>query len=120
MDGALVCLVWQRAGHCCEYCRMPQDFDESTCSLSSTSTIRSASNSAAGLLMRASFRRWCESVRVERHRREWVVQRNVVALVVGDLGQLVPAGRRGHELSGPASATCATPTVWRMTAARHP
>jgi hypothetical protein len=30
MDVALVRLVWRRAGRCCEYCRMPQDFDEAT------------------------------------------------------------------------------------------
>ncbi|MGP0069867.1 MAG: HNH endonuclease [Isosphaeraceae bacterium] len=28
MDGALIRLVWLRAGNCCEYCRMPQEFDE--------------------------------------------------------------------------------------------
>ncbi len=28
MNVALVRLVWQRARHCCEYCRIPQDFDE--------------------------------------------------------------------------------------------
>jgi hypothetical protein len=28
MDAALEQLVWQRAGNCCEYCRMPQDFDD--------------------------------------------------------------------------------------------
>jgi len=30
MDAALARLVWQRASHCCEYCRIPQDFDELT------------------------------------------------------------------------------------------
>jgi hypothetical protein len=29
MDVALVRQVWQRAKHCCEYCRMPQDYDDS-------------------------------------------------------------------------------------------
>ena len=33
MDAALVRLVWQRAGRCCEYCRMPQDYDEATCEI---------------------------------------------------------------------------------------
>jgi hypothetical protein len=28
MDHALAALVWQRASHCCEYCRMPQVYDE--------------------------------------------------------------------------------------------
>jgi hypothetical protein len=28
MDAALMRLVRQRAKHCCEYCRMPQDYDE--------------------------------------------------------------------------------------------
>jgi hypothetical protein len=28
MDAALVRLVWQRADHCCEYCQMHQDFDD--------------------------------------------------------------------------------------------
>ena len=28
MDAALVQQVWQRAGHCCEYCRVPQDCDD--------------------------------------------------------------------------------------------
>jgi 5-methylcytosine-specific restriction endonuclease McrA len=27
MNAALIRLVWQRAGHCCEYCWMPQEFD---------------------------------------------------------------------------------------------
>jgi hypothetical protein len=27
MDVALVQLVWRRAQRCCEYCRMPQDYD---------------------------------------------------------------------------------------------
>jgi hypothetical protein len=30
MDAALARHVWIRAGHCCEYCRMPQRFDENT------------------------------------------------------------------------------------------
>ena len=30
MDAALVRLVWQRAGHRCEYCRMAQEYDEAT------------------------------------------------------------------------------------------
>ncbi len=30
MDAALERLVWERAGHRCEYCRMPQAFDEIT------------------------------------------------------------------------------------------
>jgi hypothetical protein len=30
MDRALEELVWWRAGRCCEYCRMPQDFDDLT------------------------------------------------------------------------------------------
>lgn len=30
MDRALVKLVWKRAGRCCEYCRMPQAFDDAT------------------------------------------------------------------------------------------
>lgn len=29
MDAALVQFVRQRAGNCCEYCQMPQDFDDS-------------------------------------------------------------------------------------------
>jgi hypothetical protein len=28
MDAALVRQVWQRARHCCEYCQMPQDHDD--------------------------------------------------------------------------------------------
>jgi 5-methylcytosine-specific restriction endonuclease McrA len=28
MERALEELVWQRAAHCCEYCRMPQAYDE--------------------------------------------------------------------------------------------
>src|SRR5262245_1343651 len=30
MEAALMRLVWQRAGSCCEYCRMSQDHDEAT------------------------------------------------------------------------------------------
>ena len=30
MKVALEKLVWDRAGHCCEYCQMPQEFDELT------------------------------------------------------------------------------------------
>jgi hypothetical protein len=30
MDADLERLVWERARHCCEYCRMPQEFDEIT------------------------------------------------------------------------------------------
>jgi HNH endonuclease len=30
MDATLVRQVWQRAGNCCEYCRMLQEFDENT------------------------------------------------------------------------------------------
>ena len=30
MDRALRELVWQRAGNCCEYCRMPRQFDDTT------------------------------------------------------------------------------------------
>ena len=28
MDRNLIELVWERAGSCCEYCRMPQEYDE--------------------------------------------------------------------------------------------
>jgi len=28
MNAALVRQVWQRANNCCEYCRMPQDYDD--------------------------------------------------------------------------------------------
>jgi HNH endonuclease len=28
MDASLIRLVWQRAGHRCEYCHVPQQFDE--------------------------------------------------------------------------------------------
>jgi hypothetical protein len=28
MDAALVRLVWRRARHCCEYCRIPQEYDD--------------------------------------------------------------------------------------------
>jgi hypothetical protein len=28
MDEALIRLVWQRASHCCEYCQMPQNYDD--------------------------------------------------------------------------------------------
>jgi hypothetical protein len=30
MDAAVIRQVWQRAHRCCEYCRMPQDYDEAT------------------------------------------------------------------------------------------
>ncbi len=30
MDRSLRELVWQRAGNCCEYCRMPQEYDDGT------------------------------------------------------------------------------------------
>jgi len=30
MDAALARQVWLRAHHCCEYCRMPQDYDDLT------------------------------------------------------------------------------------------
>jgi hypothetical protein len=29
MDAALIRQVWQRAGSCCEYCRVPQAYDDS-------------------------------------------------------------------------------------------
>jgi hypothetical protein len=28
MDRRLEMLVWERAGHCCEYCRMPDEYEE--------------------------------------------------------------------------------------------
>ena len=28
MDATLLRQVWQRAGYCCEYCRIPQDYDD--------------------------------------------------------------------------------------------
>jgi hypothetical protein len=30
MEAALTRQVWQRARRCCEYCRMPQDYDDAT------------------------------------------------------------------------------------------
>ena len=30
MDEELARLVWERASHCCEYCQMPQEYDEAT------------------------------------------------------------------------------------------
>jgi hypothetical protein len=30
MERALVEIVWERADHCCEYCQMPQQYDDGT------------------------------------------------------------------------------------------
>ncbi len=30
MERALLELVWRRAGNCCEYCRMPREYDDTT------------------------------------------------------------------------------------------
>ena len=59
MDAALVRLVWQRADHCCEYCRMPQDYDDTPFEIDHIIARKHGGRSAAGNLALSCF--YCNS-----------------------------------------------------------
>jgi hypothetical protein len=59
MDAALARQVWQRAHRCCEYCRMPQDYDESSFEIDHIIAKKHGGQTAANNLALSCF--WCNS-----------------------------------------------------------
>ncbi|HKI35820.1 MAG TPA: HNH endonuclease signature motif containing protein [Gemmataceae bacterium] len=59
MDAALIQQVWQRAQHCCEYCRMPQDHDDTTFEIDHIIARKHGGPTVARNLALSCF--WCNS-----------------------------------------------------------
>jgi hypothetical protein len=59
MDAALARQVWQRAGGCCEYCRMPQEFDDAPFEVDHVIAKKHGGRTAAGNLALTCF--YCNS-----------------------------------------------------------
>src|SRR5207237_10463085 len=59
MEAALKRLVWQRAHSCCEYCRMPQDFDDTPFEIDHIISRKHDGPTAAGNLALSCF--FCNS-----------------------------------------------------------
>jgi hypothetical protein len=59
MDAGLIRLVWHRAQQCCEYCWMPQDFDEITFEIDHIIPRKHGGHTVAGNLALSCF--WCNS-----------------------------------------------------------
>ena len=59
MDAALTRLVWQRARRCCEYCRMPQAFDDATFEIDHVIARKHGGKTVAGNLALSCF--YCNS-----------------------------------------------------------
>jgi hypothetical protein len=55
MDAALARQVWQRAGGCCEYCRMPQEFDDAPFEIDHVIARKHGGPTAAGNLALTCF-----------------------------------------------------------------
>jgi hypothetical protein len=59
MDAALVRQVWQRAHDCCEYCWMPQDYDDATFEIDHIIARKHGGPTVVGNLALSCF--WCNS-----------------------------------------------------------
>jgi hypothetical protein len=59
MDAALVRLVWRRAHHCCEYCLMPQEYDDITFEIDHIISRKHGGLTVAWNLALSCF--WCNS-----------------------------------------------------------
>jgi hypothetical protein len=59
MDAALVRLVWQRASHCCEYCQMPQEYDQAPFEIDHIISGKHGGPTVAGNLALSCF--YCNS-----------------------------------------------------------
>jgi hypothetical protein len=57
MDEALIRLVWLRAGNCCEYCRICQEFDETTFEIDHIISKKHKGPTVPGNLALSCF--WC-------------------------------------------------------------
>jgi hypothetical protein len=55
MDAALVQLVWQRAWCCCEYCRMPQDLEDTPFEIDHIISLKHNGPTVAGNLALSCF-----------------------------------------------------------------
>src|SRR5260370_26717221 len=55
MDAALVRLVWRRANACCEYCLVPQNFDDSPFEIDHVIALKHDGRTAAGNLALSCF-----------------------------------------------------------------
>jgi 5-methylcytosine-specific restriction endonuclease McrA len=59
MDAELVRLVWQRASACCEYCRIPQQFDDTPFEIDHIVSNKHEGPTVAGNLALSCF--YCNS-----------------------------------------------------------
>ncbi len=59
MDAALTRQVWLRANHCCEYCQMPQDYDDVTFEIDHIIARKHGGLGAVSNLALSCF--WCNS-----------------------------------------------------------
>jgi len=56
MDAALVRLVWQRAGGCCEYCQLSQEWDDRPFEIDHIISKKHQGPTVAGNLALSCFR----------------------------------------------------------------
>lgn len=92
MDATLARLVWQRARRCCEYCRMPQDFDEATFEIDHIIARKHGGPTVARNLALSCF--WCNSFKGS------------------DLSGLDPRTRKLTPLFNPRRHTWSRPFRW--------
>ncbi len=59
MEAALTRKVWHRARHCCEYCRMPQDYDDTAFEIDHVIARKHGGPTVASNLALSCF--WCNS-----------------------------------------------------------
>ncbi len=55
MDEALIRLVWERASHCCEYCHIPQEYDDATFEIDHIIALKHSGPTRASNLCLACF-----------------------------------------------------------------
>jgi hypothetical protein len=55
MERALVELIWRRAGGCCEYCRMPQEYEDATFEIDHVIAVAHGGRTRASNLCLACF-----------------------------------------------------------------
>jgi len=55
MDRRLEELVWERAGHCCEYCRMPDEYEETILEIDHIRAVNHGGKTQASNLCLACF-----------------------------------------------------------------
>jgi hypothetical protein len=93
VETALARLVWQRAKDCCEYCRMPQAFDDASFEIDHVIARKHGGPSAAGNLALSCF--YCNSFKGS------------------DIGSVDPKSRKLVPLFNPRRQRWATHFRWQ-------